>query len=160
MVDAQRPGWTSLLFLVGIHAAQAAVPVQLPTYSRAVDPAGFPAARMIDDANCEVVSGVRRRGNDGVFRLVPHASAALYRKGSPGMPFMRVQSGEDGIFAVRFPAVPGEVIRMRAYVVEEKTGTVRYGNARTMKCIKAKVSVGEVLPAAGGGEPHPLAAEE
>jgi len=73
---------------------------------------------------------------------------------------MRVQSGEDGTFAVRFPAVPGEEIRMRAYVVDARTGAVRYGNARTMRCIKATVSVGEALPEAGGRQSHPLAEEE
>lgn len=154
MAEFARLGWWGLL-MAATQVAQAMEPVQLASLPQDLDMSDLPRARMVDETTCEIISGAKRRGTRNPPQLVPHAWLALYRKGSSRMPFMRVQSGDNGLFAVRFPATPGDVIRVRAYVADPKTGEVRYGDGKTMTCIKATVSVGEVLPESSGGKSHP-----
>lgn len=105
-----------------------------------------PISRMVDGSTCERIEGVHYRSDDGRLRPRPYASASLFRKGSRREPFMRVMAREDGVFVVRFPASPGDVIYARAYRIDSESGQVHFGNATKSVCVAYKVDVGTPLP--------------
>ena len=149
MPDSRRLGLLVLLVLVSGSTSAAALandsPALLYPQKEALRLARKPIARMVDDSICERIAGVAYQNR----HLVAGANVALFRSNNRSEPFMRVVSREDGVTVARFPAIPGEVIYGRGYVIDPETGQERYGNAGRSICVpEGKVKVGELTKVA------------
>lgn len=115
---------------------------QLYSVEQALELAATPLSRMLDEGTCERIEGTRRRGVGGEWVPVPFSASVLYRKGSRE-PFMRVSTREDGVYVARFPAIPGEIVYARAYLVDPATGQEHFGKPKAGVCAPAgRVDVG------------------
>lgn len=116
-------------------------PVSLYSHAEALRLARKPIARMVDDNICERIAAVSYQ--DG--RLAAGANVALFRSNNRREPFLHVTAREDGVTIVRFPAIPGEVIYGRGYVIDPETDQIYYGRAGKTVCERAgKVEIGEL----------------
>jgi hypothetical protein len=121
--------WTPAL------AGESPVPLFSPTEVAAL---GGASTRMVGDSTCEMVSPVTR----GKGHVVAGAHVALYRAGKR-KPFMHAVTREDGVYVALFPAKPNEVVYVRAFREDPRTGRVILGSAARSVCVPATVSVGE-----------------
>lgn len=135
----------ALLFLVfgGLDAAALEIGSPVPLFSpkQAMRLSSRPVARMVSDTICERIAGLSFQDR----YLVAGGTVALFRSNNRKEPFMRIVSREDGVTVARFPAVPGEVIYGRGYVIDPDTGKERYGSTGRAVCEPMrKVVVGEL----------------
>jgi len=102
-----------------------------------------PLSRMIDDVTCERIEGTYLVGSEASPAVISGSTSALFRADRKGTPFLRVRTREDGVYVVRFPARPNEVITSRSYRLDPYTKRFVYGEPSELICLAGEVRVGE-----------------
>lgn len=105
-----------------------------------------PRSRMIDDVTCERISGVYYPDSEEPRKVLAGWPIGLFRSRRLGTPFLRVRTREDGVYVVRFPARPNEVITGRSYRLDPRTKRFVHGEPYDSVCLAGDVKVGEISP--------------
>lgn len=105
-----------------------------------------PQSRMIDDVTCERISGVYFPDSEEPRKVLAGWPIGLFRSRRLGTPFLRVRTREDGVYVVRFPARPNEVITGRSYRLDPRTKRFVHGEPYDSVCLSGDVKVGELSP--------------